>query len=219
MKRRVTSSAYWRSAHSTRSASGNVVLSSRARCCGSSGSLPRALVMVPTGNHGCARRSPARWPRSTDAPSAMISRLFSSGLVAASLVLVLRSSPLTAQSASPATDVASAMLGFTTLGGAAERRLEDETAHRPSAGSARAHSGVLSAETHVAGTPAQARTRDYVLGQMRAMGLETEVRSYSVFLPHATSVRLWRIAPTEKELSLDEPAVAGDSSTTMAQYP
>jgi len=111
------------------------------------------------------------------------------------------------------------MLGFTTLGGAAERRLEDETAHRPSAGSARAHSGVLSAETHVAGTPAQARTRDYVLAQMRAMGLETEVRSYSVFLPHATSVRLWRIAPTEKELSLDEPAVAGDSSTTMAQYP
>jgi len=111
------------------------------------------------------------------------------------------------------------MPGFTIAGIAEQRALEDAAVRRTSASSARAHSSALSAETHVAGTPAQARTRDYVLAQMRAMGLETEVRSYSVFLPHATSVRLWRTAPTEKELSLTEPAVVGDSSTSNAQYP
>ena len=112
-----------------------------------------------------------------------------------------------------------AMPGFTAPNAAAQRALEADVLRRPSAETARAHSAVLSAEAHVAGTPAQERTRDYVLAQMRAMGLETEVRSYSVFMPHATSARLWRVAPGEKELLLDEPAVEGDSTSTQWQYP
>ena len=111
------------------------------------------------------------------------------------------------------------MPGFTAVGAAAQQRLEDDVVRRVSASTARTHSRALSAETHVAGTAAQARTRDYVVAQMQAMGLETEVRSYSVFLPHATSVQLWRIAPTEKELTVSEPAVPGDSSAVTAQYP
>src|SRR5215203_4972714 len=140
-------------------------------------------------------------------------------IVAASLALALPIVRVAAQSATSATSAPNAMPGFTIAGIAEQRALEDAVVRRTSASSARAHSSTLSAETHVAGTPAQARTRDYVLAQMRAIGLETEVRSYSVFLPHATSVRLWRTAPTEKELSLTEPAVVGDSSTSNAQYP
>jgi N-acetylated-alpha-linked acidic dipeptidase len=78
---------------------------------------------------------------------------------------------------------------------------------------------VLSAETHVSGTAAQARTRDYVIAQMKAMGLETEVRQYDVFLPHPTAVRLWRVSPGMKELRLPEPPVAGDPTSGLAQYP
>jgi N-acetylated-alpha-linked acidic dipeptidase len=109
--------------------------------------------------------------------------------------------------------------GFAASTADAQRRLEDDIVRRPSADIARRHSRALSAEAHVAGTPAQARTRDYVLEQMRAMGLKTEVRSYAVFMPHATSVRLWRTAPTEKELLLREPAVASDSTSEKWQYP
>ena len=54
----------------------------------------------------------------------------------------------------------------------------------------------------MAGTPAQARTRDYVINQMKSWGLETEVRSYSVWMPHPLSTRVWRIAPDPIELNL-----------------
>ncbi|MEO7858088.1 MAG: PA domain-containing protein, partial [Gemmatimonadaceae bacterium] len=108
--------------------------------------------------------------------------------------------------------------GFTPGAAAAERALEAQAIARPQAMRARELSRALSAETHVAGTPAQARTRDYVIAQMRAMGLETEVRQYDVFLPHPTSVQLWRVSPRSRQLSLAEPAVAGDASSRLAQY-
>src|SRR6185295_9238810 len=88
-----------------------------------------------------------------------------------------------------------------------------------SAERASAHSRALSAEAHVAGTPAQARTRDYVIARMREMGLETEVRGYHVYLPHATSVHAWRVSPNPRELPLPEPPVAGDSTSSLWQYP
>jgi N-acetylated-alpha-linked acidic dipeptidase len=66
--------------------------------------------------------------------------------------------------------------GFTAAAAGAERMLEADAIARPDAARAREHSRVLSARTHVAGTPEQERTRDYVIAQMKAMGLETEVR-------------------------------------------
>ena len=109
--------------------------------------------------------------------------------------------------------------GFTPAASVAERTLEAQAIARPTAARSREHSRRLSAETHVAGTPAQARTRDYVIAQMQAMGLETEVRRYDIFLPHPTSVAVWRIAPRARQLSLAEPPVAGDPSSALAQYP
>jgi N-acetylated-alpha-linked acidic dipeptidase len=133
-----------------------------------------------------------------------------------SLALCGQTAGLQAQSA---TTPAPPLPGFAVPHAAAQRALEDDIARRLSADTARAHSRALSVETHVAGTPAQVRTRDYVLEHMQAMGLRTEVRSYSVFLPHATSVRLWRTAPTENELVLGEPAMVGDSTSAKWQYP
>ena len=134
---------------------------------------------------------------------------------AAALVLlaVAHSSSLAAQqSAAP-------LPGFTSAASAAERTLEAQAIARPSAARAREHSRILSAESHVSGTPAQARTRDYVVAQMREMGLETEVRQYDVFLPHPTSVQLWRVSPRARALPLAEPPVPGDRSSSLAQYP
>ncbi|MGZ5228161.1 MAG: M20/M25/M40 family metallo-hydrolase, partial [Burkholderiales bacterium] len=97
--------------------------------------------------------------------------------------------------------------------------VEAQAITRPDPARARAHSKALSAETHVAGTPAQERTRDYVIAQMKAMGLETEVRRYDVFIPQPTAVHVWRVSPRPKALSLAEPPVPGDPTSALAQYP
>lgn len=100
-----------------------------------------------------------------------------------------------------------------------QRTIERDAVARPSAAGARAHALALSRETHVAGTTAQARTRDYVIDQMRAWGLETEVRGYDVWLPHATEVRAWRVSPQPRELPLAEPPIPGKPTTALRQYP
>jgi N-acetylated-alpha-linked acidic dipeptidase len=125
-------------------------------------------------------------------------------------VLLAISTPLTAQQATP---------GYSPAAAARERQVEAAAIAATSPERASAHSRVLSAEAHVAGTPAQARTRDYVIAQMREMGLETEVRHYRVYLPHATSVHLWRISPEPRELPLAEPPVALDATSSLWQYP
>jgi N-acetylated-alpha-linked acidic dipeptidase len=69
----------------------------------------------------------------------------------------------------------------------------------------------------MAGTAAQARTRDYVIDKMKSWGLETEVRSYSIWMPHPLSTRIWRISPDPIELNLAEGRVPGD--TTSFAFP
>ncbi len=109
--------------------------------------------------------------------------------------------------------------GFSPAAAAAQRRAEQDAINAPTPARARAHSQELSKEPHVAGTPAQKRTADYVIAQMKAMGLETELRRYDVWLPHATSVRVTRMGRDTAMLQLGEPAVSGDAVTSQPQYP
>ncbi|HEV8234787.1 MAG TPA: PA domain-containing protein, partial [Gemmatimonadaceae bacterium] len=111
------------------------------------------------------------------------------------------------------------MVGYTAPGAARERELEASAIKRPSPITASAHSKELSRETHVAGTPAQARTRDYVIDQMKRWGLETDVRAYDVWMPHPTAVHVARVSPQPRELSLAEPVVADDPTSKLTQYP
>ena len=107
--------------------------------------------------------------------------------------------------------------GYSPKAAAVERATEADAITRPSPSSASAHSRFLSLQPHMAGTQAQARTRDYVIGQMRSWGLETEARSYSVWMPHPLSTRVWRVAPNPVELDLKEGVVPED--TTSFAYP
>ncbi len=109
--------------------------------------------------------------------------------------------------------------GYTSSASQAERTLEAGAIAAPSPAIAEGHSRALSKETHVSGTPAQARTRDYVIAQMKQWGLETEVRTYDIWMPHPTAVHLWRTDKGARELSLAEPAVPGDATSALAQYP
>jgi N-acetylated-alpha-linked acidic dipeptidase len=105
------------------------------------------------------------------------------------------------------------IVGYASRTAVAQRALEQSAARRPDANRASAHSRALSARSHIAGTPAQAITRDYVLDRMREWGLETETREYQVWLPHSSEVRVWRTSPDTLELVLAEGRVPGDSVT------
>jgi N-acetylated-alpha-linked acidic dipeptidase len=107
--------------------------------------------------------------------------------------------------------------GYGTQSASIERATEADAITRPSAQSSSAHSKFLSLQPHMAGTSAQARTRDYVIDKMKSWGLETEVRAYSVWMPHPISTRVWRIAPDPIELNLQEGIVPED--TTSFSFP
>jgi N-acetylated-alpha-linked acidic dipeptidase len=111
------------------------------------------------------------------------------------------------------------LVGYTSANAARQRALESNAIKRPSSTSSSAHSRELSKETHVAGTPAQARTKDYVIAQLKKWGIETEVRAYDVWMPHPVSVKASRVSPLPKQFDLVEPPVAGDPTSKLAQYP
>lgn len=124
------------------------------------------------------------------------------GFVAVTIFLLL-AAPLASQG----------IVGYGARSAVAQRALERSVARRPDAARATAHSRALSARSHIAGTPAQAITRDYVFDRMREWGLETETREYQVWLPHSTEARVWRVSPDTLELVLAEGPIPGDSVT------
>ncbi len=122
--------------------------------------------------------------------------------------------------AGPAVLLAQAPLtGYTGAASVVQRDLERRAIALPSADASRRISRVLSSEPHIAGTPAQERTRDYVNAELTKLGLRVETRSYRVYLPHATGVQVWRVSPDPVSLPVDEPVIAGDPVTGMTQYP
>jgi N-acetylated-alpha-linked acidic dipeptidase len=112
---------------------------------------------------------------------------------------------------------AQGLVGYSSTAAEKQRAAEAAAIARPDPARASAHSKALSDGPHVAGTPGQAKTRDYVIAQMKAMGLETEVRAYDIWMPHLTEARVWRVSPSLKELDLKEGPVAGDPTTS--KYP
>ena len=119
-----------------------------------------------------------------------------------------------------AVPVSAQLPGYTPADATTERALESSVIGRPAPATADTISRTLSHEPHMAGSPAQARTRDYVIARLKSYGLETSVRSYDVYMPYPTSVHVWRTSPDQMELPLAEGPVAGDStSSAFPQIP
>ncbi len=109
--------------------------------------------------------------------------------------------------------------GFTPATWAQQSKIEALLTSVPDPSSARTHSHALSAEAHVAGTPAQQRTAEYVLRQMASWGLDTSRVSFRVWLPYPDSqlVELEGAAP--RRFRLDEPALPDDPTTQSGIWP
>lgn len=112
-----------------------------------------------------------------------------------------------------------AMPGYAAQRVEAQRALEGRAIAVPVADSARRIARALAQEPHIAGTAAQRRTAEWVNAELRKLGLTVETRSYRVWLPHATGVRVWRLGRDTVELPLEEPPVPGDPHSAMPQYP
>ncbi|MEP6589665.1 MAG: M20/M25/M40 family metallo-hydrolase [Gemmatimonadota bacterium] len=111
------------------------------------------------------------------------------------------------------------LAGFTAAHATKERGLEQRLVAIPDTASARRHAHALAGRPHVAGTPAQRATADYVLRQMRSWGLDTSRVAFRVYLPYHDSTIVERIAPTRLRLDLEEPPVPGDSTTLLPSWP
>lgn len=109
------------------------------------------------------------------------------------------------------------IIGFGPTSAAVERQWEGAVAPLVSRGNVSRLSRELSREPHVAGTPAQARTRDIFAAALRSYGITPEIRTYSIYMPHPTSVHLYRVTPDPRELALAEGPVRED--TTSWRYP
>ena len=112
--------------------------------------------------------------------------------------------------------------GFAPRPATAERDFERHLLAIPDSASMRAMSRDLTRLPHMAGTPAQAVTRDYVVAKLRSWGLESWTKAYTVYLPQPEIVAAWLIArpgTAAVPLALREPLVPGNSVTQGPQVP
>ena len=123
--------------------------------------------------------------------------------------------------AAPAGQLA-AQTGFSPGKATPQGDLEQRLLALADSETARIMTRALSAQPHMAGTRAQAETRDYVIAKLQEWGLETWVKEYTVYLPQPEIVAAWlypRRGAAAQRLNLVEPPVVGDPATTGPQIP
>jgi len=96
------------------------------------------------------------------------------------------------------------MTGFSTASEQSELAIEKKLVGAIVPDTLRSIVLAISKEVHIAGTPAQARTRDYVINRWKRAGLSTQVYPYEVYIPHAKSSSLEMVSPVKKVFTLME---------------
>jgi N-acetylated-alpha-linked acidic dipeptidase len=107
-----------------------------------------------------------------------------------SILLLTLAAPLLAQ---PANSETAAIAGFRDA--AAEQKLEEKFLAVPEPGLAQAHLRILTAEPHIAGSPEDRKTAEYVARKFREAGLETRIDAYRVWLNLPREILVEATAP------------------------
>ncbi len=87
--------------------------------------------------------------------------------------------------------------GFTPARSEKERALEKQFMALPDPAKAEAHHKILTTEPHMAGSPADRRTAEYVLQQFRSYGLEADIEEFPVVLSEPGEVKLALLEPVK----------------------
>lgn len=110
--------------------------------------------------------------------------------------------------------------GYAPACSAAQRAAEQAAIARADSARVGTLARALAERPHIAGTEAQARTRDLVIDALKAAGVTAETREYRVWLPHTVEYGVWRVSPDPKPLELREGAVPEDPTTVaFPEYP
>lgn len=119
----------------------------------------------------------------------------------------------------PSVLVAQSLTGYSSPAAQRQSALERLLVTLADTAIARRHSMALSAEPHVAGTPAQERTAQYVLKEMKRFGLDTSRADFEVYLPFPESIIVELQGPARERLSLNEPALPEDQTSQRGVWP
>jgi len=114
---------------------------------------------------------------------------------------------------------AQGIAGFTSPDAARQRTLERMLDSLVQPSSVRDDSRRLSAVPHVAGTPAQGRTADYVLRQLALAGFDTARVSFRAYIPFQDSAVVELVLPTRHRFKLEEPPLREDPATLGGIWP
>jgi N-acetylated-alpha-linked acidic dipeptidase len=128
------------------------------------------------------------------------------------LVLLFLPAVAVAPAVTVAQSAPAAVFGYTDF--AAQAKIEESFLAVPDAKLAGEHLKTLTAEPHLASTPEDRKTAEYVAERFRAAGLETEIVPYRVLLnqPKAVRVEAWDGAGRLLVSGPTPEHVAGDSS-------
>lgn len=127
----------------------------------------------------------------------------------ASLVVALAASPL----ALSALWAQAPLLGYAASTAQVQREVEDRFRGAVSASSVSALHLPLTQRPHPAGSPGSEEVVAYLQRTLRSFGLDVETHEYRAWLSHPRSVRVTLTAPTTRELSVREPAIADDPTS------
>jgi N-acetylated-alpha-linked acidic dipeptidase len=100
--------------------------------------------------------------------------------------------------------------GFSASQVKVERELEAKAAAIPQPANLRAYLEKMSAEPHIAGSPASKAVADYTAGLLRKWGLQVQIEEFEALLPYPKSRLLEMTAPTRFTAKLEEPRIAED---------
>lgn len=104
--------------------------------------------------------------------------------------------------------------GFSSRLSADERRLEEQFRSVPQPATAREELRRLTSEAHIAGSPEDYATAVYVRDQMRAFGLQSDLKEYQVLLPYPRTPSIVElVAPRRERLQVREDVVPQDPTS------
>ncbi|PYS97449.1 MAG: aminopeptidase [Acidobacteria bacterium] len=111
-------------------------------------------------------------------------------------------------------------IGFFAASRDPQARAEAALLRTPTPEQERAWLRALTEEPHVAGTPEDRKTAEYVRDRLQEFGLKTEIVPYEILLNYPKTVSLRLLAPEAAELSLREEGYARDKdSYSQAAFP
>jgi N-acetylated-alpha-linked acidic dipeptidase len=143
---------------------------------------------------------------------------------APAIVAILFAAPrlFDARAQAPAAPAASASLGagihgFLRDSLPRQREIEALLLSLPDAVRVEQHARNLTEEPHVAGTPENEQVARYIFERFKEAGLETEMKTYDVYMGYVKSALLEQVAPEPKRLTRPEEGVPEDKDASDAR--